>query len=61
MGLSDSKEAASLGFRCHLDVEGGNIVQSEIFLRFPVWEESRTNVHRRWRECMLEAYPLLLQ
>lgn len=54
MGLNDNKEVESGRFRCHSDVEdNNNEVRSEMFLRFPFWEESETIMHRRgnadWR------------
>lgn len=47
MGLNDNKEVESGGFRCHSDVEDeNNEVRSEMFLRFPFWEESETIMHK---------------
>lgn len=44
--LSDNKEIESGGLSQHLHVVGKtNRVQSKMFLRFPVWEESRTIIH----------------
>ena len=44
--LSDNKEIESEGLSYHLHVAGKTIrVQSKMFLRFPVWEESGTIIH----------------